>query len=190
MKKIKANRKIIIGILIGIIISGVGFYAIAATLINSQDVVYDSKTSGLGANNVQNAIDKTCSNIDTRLSEIEDNLYTIKSFDNLVVIPGTVNYAYTGVSIDVPANSYCSITATAICNSACPRGIVMHNGVGDYNSENYAGIEVSSCSTRLSLTYTSHYNENAIDLHIYTKFFNAGGANALSYRGFCATKYK
>ena len=190
MKKIKANRKMIIGVLIGIIISGVGFYAIAATLINSQDVVYDSKTSGLGANNVQNAIDKTCSNIDTRLSTIEDKLYTVTSIKGNVFVPGTVDYADTGVTISIPAKSYCSITVSTYFNSACPRGIVMHNGVGDYNSENYAGIEVSSCSTRLSLTYTSHYNENAIDLHIYTKFFNAGESNSLSYRGFCATKYK
>ena len=188
MKKIKANRKIIIGVIIGIIIS-VTTYAVAATLINSQDVVYDSKTSGLGANNVQNAIDKTCSNIDTRLSTIEDKLYTVTSIKGNGSAPGTVDYADTGVTISIPAKSYCSITVSTYFNSVCPRGITMHSG-GDYNAENYAGIEVSSCSTRLSLTYTSHYNENAIDLHIYTKFFNAGGANTLSYRGFCATKYK
>ena len=187
MKKIKANRKIIIGLLIGIIISGVTSYAVAATLINSQDVAYDDKTSGLGANNVQSAIDKTCSNIDTRLSEIEDNLYTIKSFNNSVTIPGTVNYAYTGVSINVPANSYCSITATAIWAYGAPSRV----GIDDTTTADNYPLSIAHQHTglnpgQLSTTF-SGYNENAKTYYIFAQY-GSTNAECITYSGFCATK--
>ena len=76
MKKLKESTKIIIGMVIGLILSTVS-YVVAENLINSKDVVYEDN-SNLVADNVQEAIDGTCTKIDTRLSDIEDKLYTVK----------------------------------------------------------------------------------------------------------------
>ena len=191
MKKIKANRKIIIGLLIGIIISGVTSYAVAATLINSQDVVYDDKTSGLGANNVQNAIDKTCSNIDTRLSGIEDNLYTVKSFGSSATFPSKTTLFYTGVSLTFPANSHCSLTAIAaywynpptafyLCNSSTQCGGANLLMEGD---RGYTGA-----ASAISLNY--NFSTTAAVTYYFWATYSGTGTNTIYYSGFCATKVK
>ena len=57
MKKIiKKNYKIILGIIIGGIISGVGVYA--ATTISSSNISYDNSKSGLTSTNLNGAIDE------------------------------------------------------------------------------------------------------------------------------------
>ncbi|MCI8347438.1 MAG: hypothetical protein HFJ12_05805 [Bacilli bacterium] len=57
MKKIiKKNYKIILGIIIGGIISGVGVYA--ATMISSSNISYDNSKSGLTSTNLNGAIDE------------------------------------------------------------------------------------------------------------------------------------
>ena len=193
MKKIKANRKMIIGILIGIIISGVGFYAIAATLINSQDVVYDSKTSGLGANNVQNAIDKTCSNIDTRLSAIEDKLYTVTNLSKQrQLITSTQTASYTGVSIPIPAKSYFTVTAVATWSNCPPLRVIISDDSTTFSgfhtlSETLANPASNTGSAiGLSTTYSA-YNENATNYYIFA-VYQCAGQNYISYYGWCATK--
>ena len=55
VKHLKNNYKIIIGIIIGVVISGCGVYA--ATVISASSVGYTDNSS-LGADNVQDAIDK------------------------------------------------------------------------------------------------------------------------------------
>ena len=106
----RKKMKIFIGIAIGIFLSGGMSYVIASTLINSKDVVYEDN-SNLAADNVQDAIDGTCSKIDTRLSTIEDNLYTVKNMYAEGKFYNSTNLIYTGVSLTLPANSYCTITA-------------------------------------------------------------------------------
>ena len=64
VKHLKNNYKIIIGIIIGVVISGCGVYAV--TIISASSVGYTDNSS-LGANNVQTAIDK--------LYEKADNQY-------------------------------------------------------------------------------------------------------------------
>ena len=57
MKRIiKKNYKIVAGIIIGGIISGVGVYA--ATTISSSNISYDNKASGLTSTNLKGAIDE------------------------------------------------------------------------------------------------------------------------------------
>lgn len=58
-----------LGIAIGLVISGIGTYAATSYAISSNKVSY-TDNSGLGVDNVQAAIDGTCSNIDTRLDSI------------------------------------------------------------------------------------------------------------------------
>ena len=58
-----------LGIAIGLVISGIGTYAATSYAISSNKVSF-TDNSGLGVDNVQAAIDGTCSNIDTRLDSI------------------------------------------------------------------------------------------------------------------------
>lgn len=68
VKHLKNNYKIIIGIIIGAVISGGGVYA--ATVIAASSVTYSDNTS-LGANNVQDAIDKLNTKATTKITEAE-----------------------------------------------------------------------------------------------------------------------
>ena len=63
IKHLKNNYKIIIGIIIGVVISGCGVYA--ATVIAASSVTYSDNTS-LGATNVQDAIDKLYAKADNQ----------------------------------------------------------------------------------------------------------------------------
>ncbi len=61
MKKIsrfiKDNYKFLIGVIVGLLLSGTGVYA--ANTIYSKNVTYDNSNSGLSATNVQDALDET-----------------------------------------------------------------------------------------------------------------------------------
>lgn len=61
---------LILGIVLGGFIASYSTYAATTHAINSSNVKYTDNHS-LGATDVQSAIDKTCSNIDNRLSIIE-----------------------------------------------------------------------------------------------------------------------
>ena len=194
MKKIKANRKMIIGVIIGIIISVTTSYVLAATLINSQDVVYDDKTSGLGVNNVQNAIDKTCSNIDTRLSGIEDNLYTVTPFyhaagaENRFTAKST--WFYTGKSITFPANSYCNIDVIAVYLQTAPVSVAVSSSSTSLipsttiNSANVTDVVVSP------RTHVTFFTEAVVTYYIWAKYSSNTGTNDITYTGFCITEHK
>ena len=68
VKHLKNNYKIIIGIIIGVVISGCGVYA--ATVIAASSVGYSDNAS-LGATNVQDAIDKLNTKATTKIKEAE-----------------------------------------------------------------------------------------------------------------------
>ena len=68
VKHLKNNYKIIIGIIIGVVISGCGVYA--ATVIAASSVGYTDNSS-LGANNVQDAIDKLNTKATIKIKEAE-----------------------------------------------------------------------------------------------------------------------
>ena len=57
-------------ILIGITLSAVTSYVVAESTINSKDVYYEDN-SGLGFNNVQDAIDSTCTNFSDKLDNFQ-----------------------------------------------------------------------------------------------------------------------
>ncbi len=189
MKKIKANRKMIIGVIIGIIISGVTSYAVAATLINSQDVVYDDKTSGLGVNNVQSAIDKTCSNIDTRLSEIEDNLYKVQNMYKIQNFTSSKTMAYTGVSITLPSNSYCAITVGALWTVGAPLKILLsYSPTVKTQSVAFLGGNNDLDAGHISVSHIT-LTGNSQTFYVWAQYTNVG-SNQVEVSGFCATKIK
>ena len=66
VKHLKNNYKIIIGIIIGVVISGCGVYA--ATVIAASSVGYSDNAS-LGTTNVQDAIDKLNTKATTKIAE-------------------------------------------------------------------------------------------------------------------------
>ena len=68
VKHLKNSYKIIIGIIIGVVISGCGVYA--ATVIAASNVGYSDNAS-LGATNVQDAIDKLNTKATTKIKEAE-----------------------------------------------------------------------------------------------------------------------
>ena len=79
MKIIKNNYKFILGLLIGSLFSGFGVYA-ATYAIHSNNVQY-TDNYGLGATNVQNAIDNNVSkisNLQTQLNGISTDLGNIQ----------------------------------------------------------------------------------------------------------------
>ena len=67
VKHLKNNYKIIIGIIIGAVISGGGVYA--ATVIAASNVGYSDNAS-LGATNVQDAIDKLYAKADNQYFDL------------------------------------------------------------------------------------------------------------------------
>ena len=188
MKKLKTNIKIIIGVAIGILISVSSYYVLAETLINSKDVVYEDN-SGLVADNVQDAIDGTCTKIDTRLSGIEDNLYTIKKMSNSKSITSTTDWSYSGLSITLPANACCSINYYAGWHNSPPAGIMVSNSstVGpQYTQASSSAVtgslqSVSTNLTECTSTETTHY--------IWSKY-GVVAQNTVAYNSFCTIKYK
>lgn len=69
MKILKKSYKFILGLVIGIIVSSLTAYATTSYIISSDKVEYKDN-SELGVDNVQAAIDGTCTNIDKRLDDI------------------------------------------------------------------------------------------------------------------------
>ncbi len=86
MRKLRKNRKtiitVVVAVVIAVFISLVSCYVLAESLINSKGVYYEDNSS-LGFNNVQDAIDGTCTRFSSELSnlkkEIINEMYPIGS---------------------------------------------------------------------------------------------------------------
>ncbi len=188
MKNLKKNKKFIIVLILAVLISVTSSYVLAATLINSKDVVYEDN-SNLMADNVQDAIDGTCTKIDTRLSGIEDNLYTIKQMKDYKYITTTTDWSYSGISVTLPANSCCGIYYYAVWAANHPTGIIVSDSptIGpDHSlassvtpgiSVGHVSVDISECTTEETTRY------------IWTKYYDES-SNGIGYNGFCAIKYK
>ena len=72
MKKIVITTYIILGMLISCVMFGLGTYAATNYVISANKISY-SDNSNLGVDNVQAAVDGTCTKVDTRLSGLEKN---------------------------------------------------------------------------------------------------------------------
>ena len=89
-KFIKSNYKFLIGVIVGLLLSGTGVYA--ANTIYSKNVIYDNSNSGLSATNVQDALDETYSKcIPPTAADDIINLYNDGSSINTVNIGGSTS---------------------------------------------------------------------------------------------------
>ena len=165
-------------------------YVVAATLINSKDVVYEDN-SNLAADNVQDAIDGTCTKIDTRLSGIEDNLYTIKKVSSgRITITSTTSWSYTGLSVKLPANSCCAIDYYAEWWYGIPARILVSKSstVGEHNAIAVSTDGSTDEFQRLSVSVNECVTEETTR-YIWTKF-RSSAQNFVGYEGFCTIKYR
>ena len=77
-KKLQKEFNInIISLIIGMILSASTSYVVAQTLVKSEDVYYDKTSSGLAVNNVQAAIDGTCTKFSNELSNFLNKIYPV-----------------------------------------------------------------------------------------------------------------
>ena len=97
MKKKRTIIVLITGIIFGLIISGIGTYAATTYAISSNKVSYTDNSS-LGVNNVQAAIDGTCSKVDDRLDSIESSKQDLLSTNS-----SSVSYTASNFSQVFPA---------------------------------------------------------------------------------------
>ena len=99
MKNKRTIIILIMGVIVGLCISGVGTYAVTTYAISSNKISYTDNSS-LGVDNVQAAIDGTCANIDTRLGDLENvsekhlMTYATNQYYSMNGINGTHNYWY------------------------------------------------------------------------------------------------
>ena len=186
MKK-KICLFIIIGVVLGIFLMGTISYVAAATLINSKDVVYQDN-SNLMADNVQEAIDGTCSKIDTRLKGIEDELYTIKKIKEVGdEFTTTMGYSYTGLSITFPANSYCTVHIGNTWASSKARGLIL---AGSKDSISFRAATVNIPEDNNIYVLYSNYFDTETTYYVWARHASDGNHDIVGYEGWCATKYK
>ncbi len=74
----KTNIKIIIGVIVAVLISVSSCYVLADSIIDSKSVYYKDN-SGLAVNNVQDAIDGTCTKFESKVDNFLDKIYPIGS---------------------------------------------------------------------------------------------------------------
>ncbi len=191
MRFLKKNKRMIIGITIAVvlavIISTISCYVLAETLINSRDVVYQDN-SNLMADNVQDAIDGTCSKIDARLKGIEDELYTIKKIKEVGdEFTTTMGYSYTGLSITFPANSYCTVHIGNTWASSKARGLIL---AGSKDSISFRVATVNIPEDNNIYVLYSNYFDTETTYYVWARHASDGNHDIVGYEGWCATKYK
>lgn len=111
---IKKNIKIMVGIIIGIILTGISAYA--ATIIDSKNVLYDNTTSGLDSTNVQEAINEVYKKADIRNYE---NIVSAYTYNSTTCVTGEENTC-------VKTDCYKSTTA-----GSCKAGDIIKYKVND-----------------------------------------------------------
>lgn len=85
-RSLKKNYKLILGVIIGILISGVGVYA--TTTISSSDITYDNSKSGLISTNMKGAIDELYEKSDIRKQGNFVSAYTYSTATSTECITG------------------------------------------------------------------------------------------------------
>ena len=137
MRILKKNYKLLIGIIIGSIITGTSVYA--ATAISSKDISYDNKSSGLTATNVKDAID-----------EIYDKTFTKEKITAYTYNSST---CITGEEKTCVENT-CYKNKTA---GSCVQGTIIKYMVNDWTQEYFYVLHDDGA------TITMQHRKNTID---------------------------
>ena len=139
----KTNIKIVIGVIIGIILSGITESAVADFKIDSRNVFYKDN-SGLGFNNVQEAIDGTCTKFEEKVDTFLDKVYPVGSvyISTTLDTPAKVKTAIGGtweaygkgqtlVGVDTSQNEFKTVNTTGGAKSVSytPKGTIGSTGL-------------------------------------------------------------
>ena len=142
MKKLKESTKIILGMVIGLILSTAS-YVLADSIIDSKNVFYKDN-SGLAVNNVQDAIDGTCTKFSKQIDAFLDKVYPIGSvyISTTLDTPAKVKTAIGGtweaygkgqtlVGVDTAQNEFKTVNTTGGAKSVSytPKGTIGSTGL-------------------------------------------------------------
>ncbi|MBO5414978.1 MAG: hypothetical protein J6A17_05070 [Bacilli bacterium] len=167
MKKKRTIIVLIMGIIFGLIISGLGTYAATTYAISSNKVSY-TDNSKLGVDNVQAAIDGTCSNIDTRLTNIETNLSNVGSdykSGNFSVANCASGQQYLMQTLEVePDSVYILFVMLRVLSGGTPSEIGLRVlGKSEYISE-HAGSSLNDIYPTTTMTVIL-YNDSTVSIY-------------------------
>lgn len=165
MKK-KTIFILIMGITIGLVISGIGTYAATTYVISSNKVSYTDNAK-LGVDNVQAAIDGTCSSIDTRLTNIETDLSNVGSdfrSENFSVANSVSGQSYTMKTLTIdPDSVYILVVMLRVQSGASPTEIGLRVlSKSEYVSE-HAGATLNDIYPTTTMTVIL-YNESTVTI--------------------------
>lgn len=124
-KIIKNNLKVLVGMIIGTMVTGTGVYA--ATVINASDVSYSNASSGMTSTNVQGAIDELYSDSKKNLDFIDETVGAdfahdvFASYYSDACLKGNVCtwYAMAGGNVLGSCVGSCVGSCTSSCMSDC-----------------------------------------------------------------------
>ena len=188
VKHLKNNYKIIIGIIIGVVISGCGVYA--ATVIAASKVEYTDNAS-LGATNVQDAIDKLNTKATTKIAEAEakcpDGYKCIKPLCKRATTLHTEKCSQTSTSTYCSGDGYTASgsmkTTTITYGNLGTKGVLTSgdafdcdvNGDGVYNSTTERFYYVSDITNGVT------QDSNTAVLIYYNNVSGGVASNSTSY---------
>ena len=104
------------------------------------------------------------------------NVHSLKGVTN---ITSATAITYTGVSISIPANSFYSVSASAIYGANSPSQLVISGSSTSHLNSPYGSSESGVHKT----VTMSGYTESAITLYVWAKY-NAVGSNRIDTDGF------
>ncbi len=151
---------LVIGLIIGLSLSGIGTYAATNYAISANKISY-SDNSNLGVDNVQAAIDGTCVNFSTKLNNMMEQIYPVGSI-------------YMSTSISDPKVVASTLGVGTWDSYAAGRTLigVGSNGTTDYKVNTTGGTETSSM-TLTTENLPSHS-------HTYDKSSSITGSHVLT----------
>ena len=193
----KTNIKIVIGVIIGIILSGITASAVADFKIDSRNVFYKDN-SGLGFNNVQDAIDGTCTKFEEKVDAFLDKVYPVGSvyISTTLDTPAKVKTAIGGtwetygkgqtlVGVDTSQNEFKTVNTTGGAKSVSytPKGTIGSTGLTidqipshSHNIEHTHTTAASSITNGVAANTTSTWIDAAPPADNYGSGTNTTGS--------------
>ncbi len=161
-KIFKNNYKILIGLILGVIISVVGVYA--AVTITGSDVTYSNSSSGLTSTTVQDAIDELNNKTDIRKMSNFVSVYKYSTATSTKCITGEE---------DTCVKSTCHKTKT---RGSCPAGTIIKYKVNDTDIVTFHVISDNGSTLTMQSQKNTVYNTMWISASDY-KAYNTDSTN-------------
>ena len=214
MKKLRESTKIILGMVIGLILSTAS-YVLADSIIDSKNVFYKDN-SGLAVNNVQDAIDGTCTKFEKKIDTFLDKVYPVGSvyISTTLDTPEKVKTAIGGtweaygkgqtlVGVDTSQNEFKTVNTTGGAKSVSytPKGTIGSTGLNinqipsHTHDIGHTHTTPKTNTTTMSLTAKEAglHQHDVISVHgnLYTDFLQEAGnrTTVMTAGWFQATSY-